>query len=174
MLCVRCYEHLTMSFFCLERYGSDSCGSSSWSNFIRSELALTKCPVEVGENGLGLISDQSSLDPWFPKFPFPTDRMKIAEGLGRPLNDFVSACCSNCNVPCQIIFKLCPFCFFYFLYGIACILLCYNLISTEFKLEAFFTNTLWTTCMKLMWSADHSLGTSALDTWLSLTKMLSV
>lgn len=39
-------HHLTMSFFCFERYGSVSCGSS-WSSFISSDAALAKCPGTV-------------------------------------------------------------------------------------------------------------------------------
>lgn len=43
---------LTMSFFCLERYGSVSGGSSSWSSFISSVLALAKCPGGRWTEGL--------------------------------------------------------------------------------------------------------------------------
>lgn len=45
-------ERLTMSFFCLERYGSVSGGSSSWSSFISSVLALAKCPGGRHKEGL--------------------------------------------------------------------------------------------------------------------------
>lgn len=48
---------LTMSFFCLDRYGSVIWGSS-WSSFISSEAALARCPAEGHTQGVTLAQKQ--------------------------------------------------------------------------------------------------------------------